>query len=210
MIIANRLEEVRVHLGLKKREFASFLGIHANSYTNYIHGSRDIPLEILRKVSNAYNISYEWLINGTGSMNKSSVLKETEYEYGSDNYHFCVTEGIPAADEIKKITKQHRLSFRNDSPDTQFLLSIIAGSEYLASPFVSRGDLLLCSSEAGIKDGDLVAARWSKTKSGIRICNYNKNDRNSLVLTALNQASPPLVIERGEVRIYKVLMIIKS
>ena len=210
MIITHRLEEVRVHLGLKKGEFASILGIHANSYTNYINGSREVPLEILRKVSNTYNISYEWLINGTGSMNKHSALKEPGQEYGNEEYKFRMTAVIPDIDEISSIEKHRRLGFRNESPDAQFLLSIPVSSEYIVSPYINAKDFLLCSAEPFIKDGDLVAVKWEKNKSGIKICNYSGSDSKSLVLTSLNQSTPPIIVESGNVQLYKILLIIKS
>ncbi len=63
-----RLESVRKHLNLTKKDFASKLGITAQAYNNYSKGTRDIPIEIAIKINQLFNISMDWLLVGSGGM----------------------------------------------------------------------------------------------------------------------------------------------
>lgn len=79
--VGKRLDELRSHLNLKKKEFIEELGIHANSYTNYIKERRDLPLELILKLQDKYNISLDWLLKGEGNMKheEGKVYKSSDY-----------------------------------------------------------------------------------------------------------------------------------
>lgn len=67
----NKLEEVRSSLGLNKKEFALELNITQNSYTNYINGSRKVPIDIAVILANKYDVSMDWFISGNGDIFES-------------------------------------------------------------------------------------------------------------------------------------------
>jgi len=66
--LGKKLEEVRVALNLNKKEFAQELNITQNSYTNYINGSRKVPIDVAHELNNKFNISMDWFISNEGNM----------------------------------------------------------------------------------------------------------------------------------------------
>jgi transcriptional regulator with XRE-family HTH domain len=62
-----RLKEVRFHLKLIQREFAEKIGV-TNGFISSLEGGNNTPgIFVLRKMSQALNISMDYLINGIGS-----------------------------------------------------------------------------------------------------------------------------------------------
>lgn len=64
----DRLEEIRGYFGLKNNAFADKIGISAQSYNNYKRNVRSIPVEVLQKIKEVFNISVEWVLTGNGHM----------------------------------------------------------------------------------------------------------------------------------------------
>lgn len=67
-MIAQRLELLRIHFKLTKKEFAEQLNITQNSYTNYIQARRLVSHDVQMILVNKYNISLDWFITGRGEM----------------------------------------------------------------------------------------------------------------------------------------------
>jgi len=80
-MVNERLEQIRKHFELTKKEFAEKLGITQQAYINYAKGKRDIPSNILLKVNRMFNISTDWLLTGRGEM----FLKDEPKIVGIDN-----------------------------------------------------------------------------------------------------------------------------
>ena len=69
--IGDRLERLRLHLRMTKRDFAATIGVNEVSYGRYEAGSR-IDVDVIRKVSRTHGVSTEWLLHGTGEMLRSN------------------------------------------------------------------------------------------------------------------------------------------
>lgn len=52
---------------LKQREVAEYLNCSQRAYSNYELGQRDIPTEILIKLSSLYNVSTDYLLGLTNN-----------------------------------------------------------------------------------------------------------------------------------------------
>ena len=64
-----RLRELREDRDYKQREIAAFLNCSQQVYSNYELGQRDIPTDILIKLSAYYNVSVDYILGLTDNPN---------------------------------------------------------------------------------------------------------------------------------------------
>ena len=62
-----RIRDLREDRDLKQRQIADFLNCSQQVYSNYELGQRDIPTDILIKLSNYYNVSVDYLLGLTSN-----------------------------------------------------------------------------------------------------------------------------------------------
>ena len=67
MIMYQRIRDLREDNDLKQREVAAYLNCAQRTYSNYELGQRDIPTEILIKLSAFYNVSVDYLLGLTSN-----------------------------------------------------------------------------------------------------------------------------------------------
>lgn len=69
-MIFNRIKEVREKLGFSRQdEFAKAIDISFRTYQTYEQGQvKVIPHTFIEKLNKQYNVSFEWLLTGNGSM----------------------------------------------------------------------------------------------------------------------------------------------
>ena len=60
-----RLKDMRDDADLKQETVAKHLGIRQNVYSRYERGERTIPLELLIKLADFYNVSLDYLVGRT-------------------------------------------------------------------------------------------------------------------------------------------------
>lgn len=72
-MIFNRIKEVREKLGFSRQdEFAKAIDISFRTYQTYEQGQvKVIPHTFIEKLNKQYNVSFEWLLTGNGSMFQS-------------------------------------------------------------------------------------------------------------------------------------------
>ncbi len=61
----HRIRELREYQDLKQRELAQILHCSQQVYSNYELGDRDIPTEILIRLSAFYNVSVDYILGLT-------------------------------------------------------------------------------------------------------------------------------------------------
>ena len=61
----NRLRDLREDRDLKQRHLAEFLNCSQQVYSNYELGQRDIPTDVLIRLSDFYNVSVDYLLGLT-------------------------------------------------------------------------------------------------------------------------------------------------
>ena len=66
-----RIRDLREDRDLKQRQVAEVLSCSQQVYSNYELGQRDIPTDVLIKLSNFYNVSVDYLLERT---NKKDTL----------------------------------------------------------------------------------------------------------------------------------------
>lgn len=62
-----RIRDLREDNDLKQRQLADFLNCSQQVYSNYELGQRDIPTDVLIRLSNFYNVSIDYLLGQTGN-----------------------------------------------------------------------------------------------------------------------------------------------
>lgn len=62
-----RIRDLREDRDLKQRQVAELLNCSQQVYSNYELGQRDIPTDILIRLSNFYNVSVDYLLGLTSN-----------------------------------------------------------------------------------------------------------------------------------------------
>jgi transcriptional regulator with XRE-family HTH domain len=60
-----RIKDLREDRDLKQRQLAELLNCSQQVYSNYELGQRDIPTDVLIRLSNFYNVSVDYLLGLT-------------------------------------------------------------------------------------------------------------------------------------------------
>ncbi len=70
-----KLKDLRIDNDLYQKEVASMLNITRQQYGLYESGKRDIPIDLLIKLANFYNVSTDYILNRTKKkeLNKQNV-----------------------------------------------------------------------------------------------------------------------------------------
>ena len=63
----SRIRDLREDNDMKQRELAKYLNCSQQVYSNYELGQRDIPTEILIKLSKLYHVSVDYLLGLTNN-----------------------------------------------------------------------------------------------------------------------------------------------
>lgn len=66
-MLYHRIRNLREDHDMKQREVAEFLNCSQQVYSNYELGQRDIPTEILIKLSQLYNVSTDYILEITNN-----------------------------------------------------------------------------------------------------------------------------------------------
>lgn len=62
-----RIRDLREDRDLKQRHLAEYLNCSQQVYSNYELGQRDIPTDVLIKLSSLYNVSIDYLLDQTNN-----------------------------------------------------------------------------------------------------------------------------------------------
>lgn len=71
----NRIKELREERDKTQKEIALYLGVAQNTYCNYENGVREIPLDILVKLSSYHGVNMEYLLGLTDCADPLPPLK---------------------------------------------------------------------------------------------------------------------------------------
>ena len=66
----HRIRDLREDRDLKQRQLAEYLNCSQQVYSNYELGQRDIPTDVLIKLSEYYNVSVDYLLGLTDTPRK--------------------------------------------------------------------------------------------------------------------------------------------
>jgi transcriptional regulator with XRE-family HTH domain len=62
-----RIKDLREDRDLKQRQLAEYLSCSQQVYSNYELGQRDIPTDVLIRLSNLYNVSTDYILGLTNN-----------------------------------------------------------------------------------------------------------------------------------------------
>lgn len=91
-----RLKQIRESMGMNQSEFAKKLGMGQSTLAMMEVGKRDILDRHIKTICSIFNVSEEWLRNGTGEMFKKdeeSALSALAAEYDLDELDKRIIEG---------------------------------------------------------------------------------------------------------------------
>ena len=74
--LGSRILKIRQLKGLTQKEFAEPLGLTQSIVGQYETGITSPKLETLIKITSSYGIKLDWLVNGTGPMEKEPIEPE--------------------------------------------------------------------------------------------------------------------------------------
>lgn len=63
----NKIRDLREDNDLSQKELAEMLQIHQTTYSDYELGKLNIPVSILHKLANYYNVSIDYLLGRTNT-----------------------------------------------------------------------------------------------------------------------------------------------
>lgn len=66
-----RIRDLREDRDLKQRQLAEYLNCSQQVYSNYELGQRDIPTDVLIKLSHFYNVSVDYLLGLTNNSKRN-------------------------------------------------------------------------------------------------------------------------------------------
>lgn len=78
-MISERLREVREQTGMTQKETANILGIKRSTYSGWENNIDPIPLKMLFKFSDYFNISMDYICNLSNVKNKKFIKNNLDY-----------------------------------------------------------------------------------------------------------------------------------
>src|SRR5512136_2407844 len=123
--IAERIKEIREISGISSETLAGKLGVSTDVYTNYESENTDIPVGIVFKISELFNIELSVMLGGDnprlriyGVVRKGKGLKlerRKQYKYESLAYNFIHKKAEPFMVTIDPDTENKLLEFNSHS-----------------------------------------------------------------------------------------------
>jgi quercetin dioxygenase-like cupin family protein len=152
--IASRIKEIREISGISAETLAVKLDIPPDLYLNYESGNTDIPVGIVFKISELFNVELSVMLGGDnpklhiyGVVRKGKGLKlerRKQYKYESLAYNFIHKQAEPFMVTIDPGTENKLLEF-NSHPGQEFnfvikgaMMSVIDGHEII----LNEGDAI--------------------------------------------------------------------
>jgi transcriptional regulator with XRE-family HTH domain len=145
--IAERIKEIREISGISSETLAVKLGVSTDVYLNYESGDTDIPVGIVFKICELFNIELSVMLGGDnpklriyGVVRKGKGLKlerRKQYKYESLAYNFIHKEAEPFMVTVDPRPENSLLEF-NSHPGQEFnyvikgtMMTIIDGHEII-------------------------------------------------------------------------------
>lgn len=184
-------------------EAAEALGTTADSIRNSYLNGQSLPGATFTERLKNMGCSIDWLLFGTG---------ENEHNETHPGYpQYRVEAAVPAGrGDIYDMSEWMQSEVLNFKPEDHFFLKVDEENGYSMMPFIQPGDMLLVSSTAPVANNDIVAARWDNTRGAIKLCSLPVNDPHKVALLSFNPIVAPMVFNKREVRMYKVVLIKKE
>lgn len=129
--IGERLEKIRINLAMTGKSFAEILEITPQGYINYSKNKRDIPIPIVLKINQMFNISFDWLLTGKGEMlqdNESRIFIPNKLDSNISEKEIEILGAYRKLDQKKQQLYYHKIladaaQVEIDADETNCILS---------------------------------------------------------------------------------------
>lgn len=185
---------------------ANRVGLTAQNLNYHLNESPELDLDLFNKIKTELSKFLE--LPGI----ESEFLQHREGKQFTVSYP--ILGQIPAGlAEVKENNEWPEYADLNYDPRKHFWLQIDDEYGFSMNPFLKSGDLILCSVPPfKLRDGDLVAVRWDKTKGALKLYKEkNVGNEKLVILASYNASESPIVLKANEIeQIYKVVNIKKK
>lgn len=198
--------------GISQAYISRRVGMTPQNFGYHLNEAAELDLDIYNSILKVLNRVIEIEDKNIKESRIKYIAGDEVEKHISDEIQYKIEGQVPAgiSDVIEYNDWQESEDLYFD-PRTHFYLRVDHEFGYSMMPLVSPGDLVLCSTKEGhAKDGDIVAARWDKTKGALKILTLNPDIKDTIVLTSYNQAVAPIFLNKKEVHLYKVVLIKKK
>lgn len=105
--ISERITALREQRGWSKTYVAKKLGLNLSTYANYEYGNREPDISTLPKIADLFNVTTDYLINGTNSSDKPLTRNQKLIAYSidpdtSDEERDAIIEMVKAAKKFRR------------------------------------------------------------------------------------------------------------
>lgn len=152
----NRLKILREEKQLNQMDIANFLNISVPAYSYYENEKRDIPTEILKKLSNFYDVTTDYILGHSNERNSN-----VQYDPNAKVYSVPIVgriragEPILAEDNIEGYFPILPSMYNADSTQDLFCLEVIGDS---MNNVIEEGSYALIRKQDTAENGDIVVA----------------------------------------------------
>lgn len=105
---SKRFRAFRKFINVSQKDLANNLGISQSDVSKYENGEYQIPLEVIRKLNEVYQMNYEWFFNGVRPMQKpmkDSKSLTTDIGQMKSDYEILIQKVKSLESMLKKIAR---------------------------------------------------------------------------------------------------------
>lgn len=131
MTKGERVKKIRKDQNLTLEKFGMRLGVTNVAISNIEKGNRSLTEQMALAICREYNVSYDWLTNGEGTMyikTPQSTLEKLKQEYNLDDFSYRLICEYLELDETKRdIVKQffYNVTSTEESPKDMDIDSMV-------------------------------------------------------------------------------------
>lgn len=204
-LVNNWLKKAKAHK-ISAAFLAHRVGLTPQNLYYHLNESPELDLDLFNRLKTELSKYID--------LSDEGIVSEGTVEYTSfERLTYPILGQIPAGNaEVKENNDWPEYEELYYDPKQHFWLRIDNEYGYSMTPFLNPGDLVLCQmNPKRIKDGDLVAVRWDKTKGAVKLYKEKNVGHNKLIiLSSYNAAEQPIILNEFEIEyIYKVVTIKK-
>lgn len=199
--VGNRLRQFLTGRFGNLEDAATYLDTTVSSLRNSYFNGQSLPGKSILEKLKSDGCNIDWLLFGETDP-PPRVYTYPEYR---------IEASIPAGKgELVDLSEWYQSDVLDYSPDDHIFIKVDSEFGYSMMPLIKPDDMVLISLSAPVEDGDLVAARWDKTKGALKLCAFHQNDKSIVSLLSYNTAVMPLIFKRRELQMFKVVLIKKQ
>jgi SOS-response transcriptional repressor LexA len=214
--VANKAEIAKRLREFGKRNFKNFAELakkmewSPQALNAYLSGQSIPGGNILFKLKEL-GCDINWLLSNENDARYISFRKINDVGIIPNKFEYKISNMVPTIEKELNIDEEWvDKELINFDPATHVFLKIDENNGKSMVPLLQPGDVVLLDILSKPKDGDLVAARWDDSCGMVKILNTDEQEPEKVILLSFNHIQKPIIAERKNITIYKIVMIRKS